>query len=207
MSRILVVEDEQHLADGLRYNLEAEQHDVDLVDNGEEAVTRLIAEPNRYDLVVLDLMLPGRSGLEILQTLRQRLIDTPVLILTARDGVDDQHQIGVEHDQGVSGQGSGPEGAQLLDPVLAAGQVIAVENARAITLQVGRPAATHGGDDRAVGRRVLPEAAIPTPVHGDHQAVDGVVVLRACPGARARRTAGAHPDIVLGVLPLASWQV
>ncbi len=47
MSRILVVEDEQHLADGLRYNLEAEQYDVDLVDNGEDALQRLTADPNR----------------------------------------------------------------------------------------------------------------------------------------------------------------
>ena len=47
MSRILVVEDEQHLADGLRYNLEAEQYDVDLVDNGEEALQRLTADPSR----------------------------------------------------------------------------------------------------------------------------------------------------------------
>ena len=62
MSRILVVEDEQHLADGLRYNLEAEQYDVDLVDNGEEALQRLTAEPSRYDLVILDVMLPGIDG-------------------------------------------------------------------------------------------------------------------------------------------------
>ena len=62
MSRILVVEDEQHLADGLRYNLEAEQYDVDLVDNGEDALERLSALPSRYDLVILDVMLPGVDG-------------------------------------------------------------------------------------------------------------------------------------------------
>src|SRR6185295_17575754 len=51
MSRILVVEDEQHIADGLRYNLEAEQYDVDVVDNGEDAVKRLTADSPRYDVV------------------------------------------------------------------------------------------------------------------------------------------------------------
>ena len=55
---------------------------------GEDGFFRANAE--LFDLVVLDLMLPGRSGLEILQTLRQRHIETPVLILTARDGVDDR---------------------------------------------------------------------------------------------------------------------
>ena len=62
MSRILVVEDEQHLADGLRFNLEAEQHDVDLVDSGEEALERLTRISGRYDLVILDVMLPGIDG-------------------------------------------------------------------------------------------------------------------------------------------------
>jgi DNA-binding response OmpR family regulator len=70
VSRILVVEDEQHLADGLRYNLEAEQYDVDLVDNGEEALQRLTADPNRYDLVILDVMLPGIDGFAVATELR-----------------------------------------------------------------------------------------------------------------------------------------
>ena len=62
MSRILIVEDEQHLADGLRYNLEAEQYDVDVVDNGEEALVRVNADSTRYDMLILDLMLPGIDG-------------------------------------------------------------------------------------------------------------------------------------------------
>ena len=70
MSRILVVEDEQHLADGLRYNLEAEQYDVDLVESGEEALQRLTAEPGRYDLVILDVMLPGIDGFTVASQLR-----------------------------------------------------------------------------------------------------------------------------------------
>jgi DNA-binding response OmpR family regulator len=89
MSRILVVEDEQHLADGLRFNLEAEQHDVDLVDNGEEALERLTAEPNRYDLVILDLMLPGIDGFGVVTELRRARRFVPVLMLTARGRSED----------------------------------------------------------------------------------------------------------------------
>jgi DNA-binding response OmpR family regulator len=89
MSRILVVEDEQHLADGLRYNLEAEQHEVDLVDNGEEALQRLTAEPNRYDLVILDVMLPGIDGFTVATQLRAARRFVPVLMLTARGRSED----------------------------------------------------------------------------------------------------------------------
>ena len=89
MSRILVVEDEQHLADGLRYNLEAEQYDVDLVDNGEEALQRLTAEPNRYDLVILDVMLPGIDGFTVATQLRDARRFVPVLMLTARGRSED----------------------------------------------------------------------------------------------------------------------
>jgi two-component system, OmpR family, copper resistance phosphate regulon response regulator CusR len=86
--RVLVVEDERKLAQVLSSALQAEHYDVVVAATGEDGFYRANAE--RFDLVVLDLMLPGRSGLEILQTLRQRQIDTPVLILTARDGVDDR---------------------------------------------------------------------------------------------------------------------
>ena len=89
MSRILIVEDEQHLADGLRYNLEAEQHDVDLVDNGEDALQRFAAEPNRYDLVILDLMLPGIDGFAVVAELRRAGRFVPVLMLTARGRSED----------------------------------------------------------------------------------------------------------------------
>jgi two-component system copper resistance phosphate regulon response regulator CusR len=85
---VLVVEDERKLAQVLSSALQAEHYDVVVAATGEDGFYRANAE--RFDLVVLDLMLPGRSGLEILQTLRQRQIDTPVLILTARDGVDDR---------------------------------------------------------------------------------------------------------------------
>jgi len=86
--RLLIVEDQRKLAQVLSSALEAEHYDVVVAQTGEDGFFRANAEV--FDLVVLDLMLPGRSGLEILQTLRQRHIETPVLILTARDGVDDR---------------------------------------------------------------------------------------------------------------------
>jgi DNA-binding response OmpR family regulator len=86
--RVLVVEDERKLAHVLASALRAEHYDVVVAPTGEEGFFRANAEG--FDLVLLDLMLPGRSGLEILQTLRQRHVQTPVLILTARDGIDDR---------------------------------------------------------------------------------------------------------------------
>lgn len=89
MSRILIVEDEQHLADGLRFNLEAEGHDVEIADTGEEALRRVGDEPNRYDLVILDLMLPGIDGFEVVAALRRTRRFVPVLMLTARGRSED----------------------------------------------------------------------------------------------------------------------
>ena len=86
--RILVVEDERKIAQVLASAFEAEHYDVVIAPTGEDGFFRASAEA--FDLVVLDLMLPGRSGLEILQALRSRRVDTPVLILTARDGVEDR---------------------------------------------------------------------------------------------------------------------
>src|SRR6266511_3851635 len=86
--RILVVEDEAKVARALQEGLESEHYEVVVARTGEDGFFRANAEI--FDLVVLDLMLPGRSGLEILQTLRQRHVETPVLILTARDGVEDR---------------------------------------------------------------------------------------------------------------------
>jgi two-component system copper resistance phosphate regulon response regulator CusR len=83
-----VVEDERKLAQVLSSALQAEHYDVVVAVTGEDGFYRANAE--LFDLVVLDLMLPGRNGLEILQTLRQRHVETPVLILTARDGIDDR---------------------------------------------------------------------------------------------------------------------
>jgi two-component system copper resistance phosphate regulon response regulator CusR len=86
--RVLIVEDERKLAQVLSSALQAEHYDVLVALTGEDGLAR--ANQERFDLVVLDLMLPGRSGLEILRTLRERRVETPVLILTARDGVEDR---------------------------------------------------------------------------------------------------------------------
>jgi two-component system copper resistance phosphate regulon response regulator CusR len=86
--RVLVVEDERKIARILASALEADHYDVVVAPTGEDGFFRANAEV--FDLVLLDLMLPGRSGLEILQALRERRVETPVLILTARDTVDDR---------------------------------------------------------------------------------------------------------------------
>ena len=84
MSRILVVEDEQHLAEGLRFNIEAEGHEVQLVDTGEAAVELLTRDSNAFDVVVLDIMLPGKDGFSVMSEMRQGGIFVPTLMLTAR---------------------------------------------------------------------------------------------------------------------------
>ena len=89
MSRILVVEDELHLADGLRFNLEAEGYDTEVVDTGEKAMDRIALHDDPIDLVVLDVMLPGISGFEVTSRLRSGRNYLPVLMLTARGRADD----------------------------------------------------------------------------------------------------------------------
>ena len=89
MSRVLVVEDEAHLAQGLRFNLEAEGYQVDVAADGETALVLLSGETHKFDLVVLDVMLPGRDGFEVASTLRSRKNYVPVLMLTARGRAED----------------------------------------------------------------------------------------------------------------------
>ncbi len=89
MSRVLVVEDEQHLADGLRFNLEAEGHHVTVTETGEAALDLLAADPPAFDVVVLDVMLPGKDGFAVVSELRGAGRFVPVLILTARGHSDD----------------------------------------------------------------------------------------------------------------------
>ena len=89
MSRILIVEDERHLADGLRFNLEAEQYEVDTVESGEDALARFNANPTAYDLVILDVMLPGIDGFGVVATLRRDRRFVPVMMLTARGRSED----------------------------------------------------------------------------------------------------------------------
>jgi DNA-binding response OmpR family regulator len=86
--RILVVEDEQKVANALREGLEGERYDVVVERTGESAFFRVTTEP--FDLMLLDLGLPGRDGLQILKTLREKGVKTPVLVLTARDTLQDR---------------------------------------------------------------------------------------------------------------------
>jgi DNA-binding response OmpR family regulator len=89
MSRVLIVEDEAHLAQGLRFNLQAEGHVVDVAGNGESALDRLLAKRESYDAVVLDVMLPGKSGFDVATTLREKKNYVPILMLTARGRPED----------------------------------------------------------------------------------------------------------------------
>src|SRR5262245_23208433 len=86
---VLVVEDEQHLAEGLRFNLEAEGYEADVVETGERALALLRDSSVRVDLVVLDVMLPGKDGFSVVAELRAERSFVPVLILTARGRPED----------------------------------------------------------------------------------------------------------------------
>lgn len=86
--RILVVEDEAKVARALKEGLESEHYQVTVARTGEDGF--FLANSESFDLVVLDLMLPGRAGLDILAAFRRRGLQTPVLILTAKDAVDDR---------------------------------------------------------------------------------------------------------------------
>jgi len=89
MSRILIVEDEAHLAEGLRFNLEAEGHKVQISDNGEDALKRLLKDRESFDALVLDVMLPGKDGFLVASELRKSQNYTPLLMLTARGRPED----------------------------------------------------------------------------------------------------------------------
>jgi DNA-binding response OmpR family regulator len=89
MPRILVVEDEVHLADGLRFNLEADGHAVDVEGDGDQALARLVGGEPHYDAVILDVMLPGRDGFAVVHALREAGQYVPVLMLTARARPED----------------------------------------------------------------------------------------------------------------------
>ena len=88
--KVLIVEDEQHLANGLKFNLDAEGYAADVVDTGEAALDRLIGTgAEAYDLVILDVMLPGKDGFTVVSELRAAGSFVPVLILTALGRPDD----------------------------------------------------------------------------------------------------------------------
>lgn len=86
--RILVVEDEQKVANALKEGLEDERYEAVVAHTGEDAFFRITTE--KFDLILLDLMLPGRDGLHILTSVRKSGIETPVLLLTARDTLEDR---------------------------------------------------------------------------------------------------------------------
>ncbi len=88
MVRVLVIEDERKVAEALERGLRQEHFDVAVAMNGDDGFYRLSTE--QFDLIVLDLMLPGRDGIEILTAMRHREVQTPVLILTARDAIEDR---------------------------------------------------------------------------------------------------------------------
>ncbi len=89
MSRILVVEDEAHIAAGLRFNLEADGHSVEILDNGEDALVHLLERNQFFDLLVLDVMLPGKDGFTVARELREKQNFIPLLMLTARGRPED----------------------------------------------------------------------------------------------------------------------
>jgi DNA-binding response OmpR family regulator len=89
MSRILVVEDEAHLAEGLRFNLEAEGHSVVVTAKGEEALDLLLNKKEAFEALVLDVMLPGKDGFAVARELREAQNYIPLLMLTARSRSED----------------------------------------------------------------------------------------------------------------------
>lgn len=89
MTRVLIVEDEKHIADGLRFNLEAEGYQVDVADTGEAALELLHLQHRWIDIVVLDVMLPGKDGFTVMTEMREAGQFIPTLMLTARGHADD----------------------------------------------------------------------------------------------------------------------
>jgi DNA-binding response OmpR family regulator len=89
MSHVLIVEDEHHIAGGLRFNLEAEGHEAEIVGDGGVAVELLLSERDRFDAVILDVMLPGMDGFEVAAALRAAGQFVPILMLTARGRPED----------------------------------------------------------------------------------------------------------------------
>lgn len=135
---ILIVEDEQHLAVGIKYNLEAEGYRVTTVGDGPKALELLESE-GPVDLIILDIMLPGMSGYTVCETLRDKGLDMPVLILSARTLTEDRTR-GFE--TGADQYLTKPfELDELLSRVK---NLISLYERRA----TGRPATPAGDDDR-----------------------------------------------------------
>jgi two-component system, OmpR family, alkaline phosphatase synthesis response regulator PhoP len=142
MSRVLVVEDESHLANGLSFNLVAEGHSVEVVGDGESALDRLLAKKENFDAVVLDVMLPGKDGFEVASQLREAKNFVPVLMLTARGRPEDV----------LKGFASGADD-YLPKPFELAILIARLRGLlrRSEWLQAGRNAAVAAGESRSVG--------------------------------------------------------
>jgi DNA-binding response OmpR family regulator len=89
MMRVLIVEDEKHLAEGLRFNLEAEGYQVQVAETGEAALDMFAAGRQGFDVVILDVMLPGKDGFRVISEMRQAGQFVPTLMLTARGHPED----------------------------------------------------------------------------------------------------------------------
>jgi DNA-binding response OmpR family regulator len=89
VSRLLIVEDETHLATGLQFNLQEEGHTAEIANDGEIALERLLGQREQFDAVVLDVMLPGKDGFEVASELREAKNFIPILMLTARGRAED----------------------------------------------------------------------------------------------------------------------
>ena len=89
MTRVLIVEDEQHLAEGLRFNLEAEGYQVQVSESGEDALRQLLDKRQLFDVLVLDVMLPGIDGYAVMSEIRKAGQFVPTLMLTARGHAND----------------------------------------------------------------------------------------------------------------------
>ena len=95
MKKILIVDDEPGIVKGLKFNLEKEGYEIDTCGDGLEALDKILNQDNGYDLILLDVMLPGMSGLEICQTVREKS-DVPIMMLTAK-GEDMDKILGLEY--------------------------------------------------------------------------------------------------------------
>jgi two-component system, OmpR family, alkaline phosphatase synthesis response regulator PhoP len=89
VSRVLIVEDEAHLATGLQFNLQEEGHSAEIAGDGEVALERLLDRRDQFDAVLLDVMLPGKDGFKVAAELREAKNFTPILMLTARGRAED----------------------------------------------------------------------------------------------------------------------
>ena len=86
--KILIIEDDQKIINFLKKGLEEESYIVDYSLNGEEGI--YLASINKYDLILLDIMLPVKDGIEVCKTLRDSDIKTPIIMLTAKDSIEDK---------------------------------------------------------------------------------------------------------------------